>query len=183
LSFALLLFQNLLIAVVLNYQIFFDSSNLLIINPSNENVKPAFKTQCVFEIKSICSHRFRGTEYDFLPTVNVSGTQVTLTVTSKNEAFQLLNHQLELVKQQRENTQMSLNLKTFQQESEQRREESKRFDEISSQPTSLNIAALKSDLAEMKGDTAKISRSDRWLKDLNRDIFLEEAVRVIGDWR
>ena len=108
---------------------------------------------------------------------------MTLTVTSKNEAFQLLNHQLELVKQQRENTQMSLNLKTFQQESEQRREESKRFDEISSQPTSLNIAALKSDLAEMKGDTAKISRSDRWLKDLNRDIFLEEAVRVIGDWR
>ena len=103
--------------------------------------------------------------------------------TSKSEGFKFMNEQVALVKQQRDKTLLSLNLKIYQQEEEKRREENKRFEEISKLSTPLNIAALKVDIAEMKGDTAKIARSDKWLEDLNKDIFLEEAVKVIGDMR
>ena len=103
--------------------------------------------------------------------------------TSKNEGFKLMNEQLTFVKQQRENTLLSLNLETFQQDENKRREENKRFDEISKLLTSLSITALNVDIAEMEGDTTKIARSDKWIKDLNKDIWLEEAVKVIGDMR
>ena len=103
--------------------------------------------------------------------------------TSKSKEFILLNEQIELFKQQRDNTLLSLNLTTFRQEEEKRREESKRFEENSKLSTSLAISPLSVDITEMKGDTAKIARSDRWIKDLNKDIFLEEAVKVIGDMK
>ena len=103
--------------------------------------------------------------------------------TSKNEGFKLLNEQIGLIKNQREQTQLSLNLKTYQQEEEKRKEENKRFEEISKQPTSLTIAAPTLDVAQMKGDTTKVARSEKWIKDLNKDIFLEEAVKVVGDMK
>ena len=103
--------------------------------------------------------------------------------TSKNKSFKLLDEQLALVKQQRDKTIISLNLKTYQEEEAKRKEENKRFDEISKLPTSLKIAATNADIAAMKGDTAKIARSEKWIKDMNKDIVLEEAVKVIGDMK
>ena len=103
--------------------------------------------------------------------------------TSKNEGFKLMNEQVTLIKEQREKTQLSLNLATYRQEEENRREENKRFDEISKQSTSITAAALSLDISEMEGDTTKIARSDKWIKDLNKDIFLEEAVKIIGDMK
>ncbi len=103
--------------------------------------------------------------------------------TSKSKAFQLLSEQVNVLKEQKDDSQVSLNMKTYQQEEEKRKQESKRFDEISKQPTSLAISALKDDIVSMKGDTTKIARSNKWLKDLNKDIYLEEAVKVIGDMK
>jgi carboxyl-terminal processing protease len=95
----------------------------------------------------------------------------------------LLNEQVAFIKKQRDKTLISLNLNTYRQEEENSRTENKRFEEISKLSTSLVIAALSDDITEMKGDTAKIARSDKWIKDLTKDIFLEEAVKVIGDMR
>ncbi|MDR1171370.1 MAG: carboxy terminal-processing peptidase [Bacteroidales bacterium] len=103
--------------------------------------------------------------------------------TAKSENFKLLNEQMTLVKQQRDKTRLTLNLKTYQQEEEKRKSENKRFEEFSKQSTVLTIAAPRADIAEMEGDTAKITRSVKWLKDLNKDIYLEEAVKVIGDMK
>jgi len=103
--------------------------------------------------------------------------------TSINEGFKLLNEQIALIKEQRDKTALSLNLETYRQEVEKRREENKRFEEINKLSTSLIIAAPGVDVAEMKGDTAKIARSGKWIEDLNKDIFLEEAVKVIGDMK
>ena len=102
--------------------------------------------------------------------------------TSKSEGFKLLNEQVDFVKQQREKTLLSLNLETYQQEENQRREENKRFEEISKLSTPLMITALNADIDEKK-DTATIARSEKWIKDLNKDIYLEEAVKVIGDMK
>ncbi len=101
--------------------------------------------------------------------------------TSKSEVFKLLSEQIGIMKKQRDKTQLSLNLKTFQQDEEKRRLEGKRFEEVSQQPTQLNVAAMAVDIAAEEGDTAKIALLDKWVKGLNKDIYLEEAVKVIGD--
>jgi len=103
--------------------------------------------------------------------------------TSKSEGFTLLNEQLALFQDQRDKTLLSLNLETYRQEDEKRREENKRFEEINKLSTSLTIATTSIDNTEMKGDTAKVARFDKWIKDLNKDIFIEEAVKVIGDMK
>jgi len=103
--------------------------------------------------------------------------------TSKSEYFKLLNEQVAYYKNQRENRIISLNLNSYQQAEEKRKEESKRFEELNKQTTSLSITALKIDIAKMEGDTTKIARSEKWIKDLNKDIYLEEAVNVISDMK
>ena len=103
--------------------------------------------------------------------------------TSKSEDFKLLSQQIAQIKEQYDNTYMTLNLNVYQQEDKKRREENKRFEEFNKKTTALDIAATTVDIAEMKGDTARIARSDRWIKDMTTDIILEEAVKVIGDMR
>ena len=103
--------------------------------------------------------------------------------TSKSEGFRLLKQQADLIREQRENTLAPLNLNAYQQEENKRREESKRFEGLNKQPTALNIVATTTDIAEMKGDTAKIAHSNRWIRDMNKDIIIEEAVRVVKDMR
>jgi len=102
---------------------------------------------------------------------------------SKSERFNLMNEQIEIIKNRGENSQVSLNLQSFQQEENKRREANKRFDENNKLPTSLTIAATSMDVAYMKGDTAKISRFEKWFQDLNKDIHIEEAVKIVGDMR
>ena len=109
--------------------------------------------------------------------------QKSMERTSKSNEFNLLSQQIDFIMAQRENTHYSLNLNTYQEEERKRREESARFNDESRQVTAISIAATAADVAEMAGDTAKIARSNSWIKDLNKDIFLEEAVKVVGDWR
>jgi len=102
---------------------------------------------------------------------------------ANSEIFNLISEQAVLTKENRENTLISLNLIAHQQEEAERRERNRRFEEIGRFTTALSIAATSSDITSMRGDTAAIARSDEWLRDLNKDIYLEEAVNIIGDMR
>ncbi len=103
--------------------------------------------------------------------------------TSKNEIFRLLTEQTAALKKQKDESQISLSLEAYQREEEKRNNESKRFEEAGKKQTRLTVTSLAPDLTAMKGDTAKIARNDKWLADLNKDVYLEEAVQVIGDMK
>ena len=47
--------------------------------------------------------------------------------------------------------------------------------------TTLKISNLKTDLANMKEDTARKEIADRMVEDLSKDIYLEEAFFVMED--
>ena len=109
--------------------------------------------------------------------------QKSIERTSKNKEFELLASQATFIREQREKTTFSLNLAAYQEENRRMREENRRFNNEEQRETALSIVATAADIAQMTGDTAKIARSSSWLKDLNKDIFVEEAVKVIGDWK
>lgn len=103
--------------------------------------------------------------------------------TSKSENFKLSSEQINAFKKQRDETMISLNLEKFRKEEQKRNAENKRFDELNEKLTRLVITAPNVDLDAIKGDTAKIARNDKWLKAMNKDIYLEEAVQVVGDMK
>ena len=45
----------------------------------------------------------------------------------------------------------------------------------------LNISFLPQDSARMNGDKDKADRYNQWLKSLKTDIYLDQAIKVIGD--
>ena len=47
----------------------------------------------------------------------------------------------------------------------------------------MNIAFLQQDAAKHATDKAKEERYNQWLKFLSKDIYLEQAVKVVGDIR
>ncbi len=103
--------------------------------------------------------------------------------TSKSEEFKNLSEQIAQMKKLKDDSNISLNMDDFRHTEEKRTEENKRFDEISKKQTRLSIMPLAVDKAAMVGDTTKIARSEKWISDLNKDIYIEEAVQVIGDMK
>jgi carboxyl-terminal processing protease len=116
--------------------------------------------------------------------VQVSNVQQrSIERTSKNEKFALSNEQADFFREERENSVIALNLTTFQKKADELKERSSRFEDINKQRTSVRIARLATDVAAMQGDTVKIAVSERWVRELRTDIFLEEAVKIVGDMR
>ena len=97
--------------------------------------------------------------------------------------FQLLNEKALKLKDQRDNTTKSLNLEKYNTEEKKNRKESKRYNAIGKQVLGLNLHVLKSDLTEIEADSSKMARRDAWRKNLQKDIFLNEAVNVITDFK
>ncbi|MDR1668225.1 MAG: carboxy terminal-processing peptidase [Bacteroidales bacterium] len=101
--------------------------------------------------------------------------------TSKSNEFQMLNEQIVTMKRLKNESLLSLNLEKFQQTEAQRNAENKLFDEFNKKENHLAIEAPTEDKARLAGDSIKINRSQKWIAGLKKDIFLEEAVAVIGD--
>jgi carboxyl-terminal processing protease len=109
--------------------------------------------------------------------------QKSIVRTSKNERFQRLSEQITTLKKMKDESIISLYMEDFRLAEEKRYTENKRYDEINKKQTGLAISSLLVDRAKIAGDTTKIARTDKWIANLNKDFFLEEAVAVIGDMR
>jgi carboxyl-terminal processing protease len=61
-----------------------------------------------------------------------------------------------------------------------RLQSTKRFDDLSKKENGLNIQSLSIDMASAKNDTSKTARMNTWIKELKRDLYLKEAIKVAG---
>ncbi|MDR0713064.1 MAG: carboxy terminal-processing peptidase [Bacteroidales bacterium] len=107
--------------------------------------------------------------------------QKSLERTSQNNRFQLLSNQIASMKKMKDESHLSLNLEKFRKAEAKRHGENKLFDESNKKETHLAIEALTEDKIKLAGDSVKINRSQKWIAGLKKDVFLEEAVAIIGD--
>ncbi len=117
-----------------------------------------------------------------------------------SEDFQLVDKNAQRMKKRSENTVYTLNLKKYREEEKARKEEAKRFDNIEKDETDLEtspdlsikkkdnkkesdlfISPLTLDIKEMQNDTIKTAKSKAWLKDLKKDIYINEVVNIFKD--
>ncbi|MBN1338189.1 MAG: carboxy terminal-processing peptidase [Bacteroidales bacterium] len=97
--------------------------------------------------------------------------------------FMLVDENGKRLKDIREETGISLNYDAFKRDQEKREEEGKKYDRIGKDTLGLQPFALQEDRLEMANDTAKIARTEAWLTNLKKDVYLFEAMNIMQDIR
>jgi len=102
---------------------------------------------------------------------------------AKSEQLRLIDENARWIKNQRDESEVSLNFEKYRAEIERRKEETTKFDAIDDYDNKLNLRSLQNEIALMKQDTTLREKRKRWHKSLSRDIYVEEAVNVLEDLR
>jgi len=102
---------------------------------------------------------------------------------SKNPTFALIEENAKFLKEQRDNTQIPLNLKEYQKRQEEIKARNKTFEDIKKEITELNSIPLKADMPRMESDTTYKRRMEDWMKDLKKDVYLLEALSIMKEMK
>ncbi len=112
-----------------------------------------------------------------------------------SKVFQTIIRNTNRIKDEKKNTIVSLNLKNFRDKQKHLSEESKKYKEIVSAKTSLSSFMLKEDKHNFETliqkeisenepvDSSKLISRKRWISNLTKDPYIEEAVYVMGDMK
>ena len=79
----------------------------------------------------------------------------------------------------RDNTELPLNYDKYDELITKREESGKRFEKIGKDTLGLGIQVLKADLPKIEADTSAKARSDAWISDLKKDIYLYETSGIM----
>ncbi|HEY1113363.1 MAG TPA: carboxy terminal-processing peptidase [Chitinophagaceae bacterium] len=113
--------------------------------------------------------------YDLQTIKNLSSSRV-----ATNPIFNKIKERTEWLGKQNDK-EYSLNINKFKAEQKQVRETVKELDSLLKLHEELNIAYLQEDIQKRASDKDKQERYNQWLKNLSKDIYLDQAVKVIGD--
>lgn len=101
---------------------------------------------------------------------------------SLNETFQMITENAARLKAAKEDTEESLNLGEYQVERKKERNVAKKFENIMEDDIEgLEVLNLKGDLDGMKGDESKEARNEKWVKNVHKDIYIQEALMIMKD--
>lgn len=101
--------------------------------------------------------------------------------TSKMEMFKLIEENAKVLKAERDNQVYSLNLTKYREEVARDKATNKKFEVLANYKSRLSFQPLSEDQNSWGGDTVKVAKSKNWIKDLQKDVYLEEAVNVMND--
>lgn len=98
-----------------------------------------------------------------------------------NKEFKLIDESAKWVKSQQDDNTFSLKYEDYLAKSKQLEQQSKKFNALKDYKNSLTFKSLPYDEALFKNDTVLQNKRKRWHKNLNNDVYVEEAVNVLTD--
>ena len=98
---------------------------------------------------------------------------------AQNKSFSLIKESGERLKKQSENTVRSLQFAKYIADEKKAEAEAKRYEDAQKEVPVLNVKRLPEDLKAITSDSAQVARNKEFLKSLQKDIYVEEAVAVI----
>jgi carboxyl-terminal processing protease len=113
--------------------------------------------------------------YDLQTIKNLSNTRIAST-----PAFKQIKETTEWLSKQNDK-EYPLQLDKFKAQQTKMRTLVKQMDTLLKLNKELNIAYLKEDAARRSADKDKAERYNLWLKDRSKDVYLDQAVKVIDD--
>lgn len=100
----------------------------------------------------------------------------------KDAVFQRIEQQANWVLEQRDATNFPLQYAAYRAEQEAREKRAKTYEDVFKDDPNLELSPAKVDLELINGDEAHKARFDDWKKDLQKDPYLSEAMKIIQDW-
>ncbi|WP_300980270.1 carboxy terminal-processing peptidase [Nonlabens sp.] len=100
-----------------------------------------------------------------------------------NPNFQLLNENAKWLSNQREDNDIPLNLITYTERLDRLEKETEKFESLSDYKNTLDFDMLAYEKALVKTDSALGDKREAWIKNLKKDIYVEEAVNVLKELR
>lgn len=98
-----------------------------------------------------------------------------------NPKFALIDEYAMWLKDERENTMMSLNFEEYHTEQDDFRKESEKYEGMRKTEDSIAVASNTIDIPMWDASEEKQEERDRWFKNLRKDIYLHEAFEVAKD--
>lgn len=98
-----------------------------------------------------------------------------------NPNFSQIAQQSARMKKRIEQSQQSLKLSVYRAELKKSREESNKLETLEKSSSNLTVAPLSTDLAQVQSDTLKVGRYTKFAKNVQKDIYVQEAVSVLND--
>jgi carboxyl-terminal processing protease len=95
-------------------------------------------------------------------------------------SFKLIKENTEWLAQQN-NKQYSLQLDKYRKEQKQIRSTFAQIEALMKLKSEINVSALPDEVNKWANDKVKQDRFNQWLKNLRKDIYLDQAVKVIDD--
>lgn len=100
---------------------------------------------------------------------------------SQNPKFELIDEYAVWLKEEREDTEISLNYEKYHADQEAFREKSKKYDGMRKSAESLVVSSNKADISHWESSEDKKKEKERWFKNLSNDLYLHEASLVMHD--
>jgi carboxyl-terminal processing protease len=101
-------------------------------------------------------------------------------VTANNE-FKLIQRSAEQLKAIESDNSYSLNEVAYRQELADASKLSQELEALEKKATPIPVTNLKADLPRIQLDSASVAKNKNWLKNLQKDIYIAEAVHIVND--
>ncbi|MGB3591254.1 MAG: carboxy terminal-processing peptidase [Nonlabens sp.] len=98
-----------------------------------------------------------------------------------NSTFDLIDRNAQWLKTQQEDNIIPLNFNQYVERIERLDNETERFEQMSDYKNDLKFKLLENDLAAIEKDSVLKDKRDRWMKGLNKDVYMAEAVNILKD--
>ena len=100
---------------------------------------------------------------------------------NKNPQVKLIEENAKWLKEQQDETVVSLNYNTYSSRQERNKEKSNYFKNLSKYDSKLTFESLKYEQELFTQDNVLREKRDRWHQDLAKDVYVEEAINVLQD--
>ncbi len=100
---------------------------------------------------------------------------------SQDETFRLIDQSAKWISQVREDFDYNINYKKFIEREENMALKRKEFEKLKEYKNSLSFSSLPYEIEQMKQDSILGKKRQRWHKNLNKDIYVDEAVNILED--
>ncbi|RZJ28412.1 MAG: tail-specific protease [Flavobacterium sp.] len=100
---------------------------------------------------------------------------------AENPAFRLIDENAKWLNDRSEETVYNLKMDKFQAEQKALEEKAKKYKSIVDYKNNLSFSSLPYEEAEMAKDQVLKEKRDRWHESLSKDIYVQEAVNILGD--
>ncbi len=99
----------------------------------------------------------------------------------QSEKFALIDEYAKWLKDERENTKVSLNYEEYKKDQDEFREKSKKYENMRKSDEEIVVTASAADDKKWNASEDKQKERDQWFRGLRTDIYLHEAFEVTGD--